>query len=210
MSYDIEGFRIEPLTPDRFDDLVAVLGKGGQRGCWCMYWLTPTTTQWREQTTGGANAENKAAMAAVVETGPPPGLIAYEGGAAVAWCRVMPRSLHPGLARSRTYSTELSEQGVWSLSCFVVRTPHRGRGLTSILTKAALEYARAGGASAVEVYPWDITERKDNATIYTGVASTFLRLGFAEVQRRSPERPMLRKVLDSDDGGAPGDAPPSF
>jgi hypothetical protein len=31
--------QVEPVTPDRWDDLVAVLGSsGGDGGCWDMFW----------------------------------------------------------------------------------------------------------------------------------------------------------------------------
>ena len=108
---------------------------------------------------------------------------------------VMPRSKLPGLARSRHFKTQLDTTDVWSLSCFVVRTKYRGRGLTAVLTTAAVEFARESGARALEVYPTDTEERKYPSVVYTGVASTFRRLGFTEVQRRAPGKPMMRLEL---------------
>ena len=34
-------------------------------------------------------------------------------------------------------------------------------------------------------------------SIYTGVASTFERLGFKEVQRKAPHKPMMRQELEA-------------
>ena len=84
---DIDGFTVEALTSGRFDDLGAVLGKGGIGGCWCMYWTTSTTAEWRENCRGGSTAPNKSGMPDLVATGPPPGLLAYHDGHPVARCR---------------------------------------------------------------------------------------------------------------------------
>lgn len=69
---------------------------------------------------------------------------------------------------------------------------HRGRGLTTVLTTAAIAFVREHGGTAIEVYPSDTTERMADPTLYTGRASTFSALGFAEVQRRAPHKPMMR------------------
>ncbi|MHA1553077.1 MAG: GNAT family N-acetyltransferase [Alphaproteobacteria bacterium] len=191
----IDGYEIAPVTPDRWDDLATVLGRSGMGGCWCMYWATPTTREWRAAAKGGSKAANRDALRALVDAGPPPGLIAYHDGKPAAWCRIMARSRLPGLARSRQYNTELATEGVWSLPCFVVRRQYRGRGLMTVLAKAAMELAREQGARTLEAYPWETDGGKAAAVIYTGVASTFLRLGFKEVQRKAPHKPMMQLSL---------------
>ncbi len=191
----VDGFDVEPLSPDRFEDFVAVLGQGGIGGCWCMYWIAPSSKAWGSGAVGGSTASNRKCFHALVEAGPPPGLIAYDHGAPVAWCRVMPRDRLPGLANSRYFKTDLDIEGVWALSCFVVKRSHRRCGLTSVLTHAAMSFVREHGGRVVEAYPWDTAEHRSDSTLYTGVASTFARLGFEEVQRRAPHRPMMRTAL---------------
>jgi GNAT superfamily N-acetyltransferase len=107
----------------------------------------------------------------------------------------MPRERLPGLARSRYFKTALDTEGVWSLPCFVVKRAHRGRGLTGVLIRAAAEFAREQGAEVLEAYPWDADAEMPASTIYTGVASTFARLGFEVVQRTAPHKPMMRLHL---------------
>jgi GNAT superfamily N-acetyltransferase len=189
---EIDGYSVELLTLERFNDLVTVLGRSGIGGCWCMYWTTPTTTIWREGTKGGATAPNRGKFLEVIETGPPPGLLAYSGDDPVAWCRVMERRRLPGLANSRFFRTDLNVDGVWSLACFVVRAGYRGQGLTEILSRAAIEYVGERGGGILEAYPWDTSEKKATSTVYTGLASTFERLGFDVVQRKAPHKPMMR------------------
>ncbi|MFN3145945.1 MAG: GNAT family N-acetyltransferase [Paracoccaceae bacterium] len=100
-----------------------------------------------------------------------------------------------GLDRSRFFRTDLPADGVWSLSCFRVRAGWRGRGLTRVLTEAALAFARTQGGSWLEVYPTDTDARRSPQAVYTGIASTFRALGFEEVQRLDPAKPMMRKAL---------------
>ena len=191
----IDGFDVQPFTPDRWNDFETVLGTSGIGGCWCTYWVHTSSKAWGEGCAGGKAAGNKAFFLDIVRNGRPPGLIAYESGEPIGWCRVMARSRLPGLANSRHFKTQLDITHTWSLSCFVVRTKHRGRGITTVLTKAAIEFARANGAEVLEVYPTDTEERKSPSIVYTGIASTFKRLGFVEVQRRAPNKPMMRLSL---------------
>ncbi len=191
----IDGFDVQPLTTDRWGDFETVLGASGIGGCWCTYWIHPSSKAWGDGCAGGRAAQNKALFMNIVRGGPPPGLLVYDAGSPIGWCRVTVRSRLPGLANSRHFKTELDTAGVWSLSCFVVRTKYRGRGLTAVLTKAAMEFARENGAETLEVYPTDTEERKSPSVVYTGIASTFRRLGFVEVQRRAPGKPMMRRSL---------------
>jgi GNAT superfamily N-acetyltransferase len=192
---EIDGYTLEPLTPGRFDDLATVLGKSGVSGCWCMYWTMPTTAVWSEGCKGGGTAPNRRAFLDIVEEGPPPGLLAYQDGIPVAWCRVVERRSLPGLANSRFFKTDLDIDGVWSLPCFVVRAPYRRRGLTEVLVRAAIEFVHDLGGSILEAYPWDTSESKPSSTVYTGLASTFERLGFEVVQRTAPHKPMMRLTI---------------
>jgi GNAT superfamily N-acetyltransferase len=194
-AMEIDGYTIEPLVSNRFEDLVKVLGPSGISGCWCMYWKTPTTAIWNEGCVGGAAAPNRESLIDIVEEGPAPGLLAYEDGEPVAWCRVVERRSLPGLANSRFFKTDLDIDGVWSLPCFVVRAPYRRRGLTAVLVGAAVEFVHDLGGSILEAYPWDTTESKPASTVYTGLASTFERLGFEVVQRSAPHKPMMRLTI---------------
>lgn len=190
----IDGYEFAPLNPARWDDFETVLGKGGISGCWCMYWLTDRGETFNRGTVGGSKGANKSAFRDIVEK-KPPGLLAYRDSTPVAWVRVMARSRHPGLARSRFFKTDEDTQGIWSLSCFVIRRQWRGQGLTEVLIHAAIRFARKGGAKVLEAYPTDTDVRLPASSIYMGRATTFRRLGFVECQRKAPHKPMMRLTL---------------
>ena len=100
----------------------------------------------------------------------------------------------PALDRSR-FLYSVDDQPVWSLSCFFVKAGHRRHGLSGLLIGAAMGQARAAGAAALEAYPWDTADRKSSTSIYTGRASIFAPLGFREIARRAPHRPIMRVDL---------------
>jgi GNAT superfamily N-acetyltransferase len=130
------------------------------------------------------------------------GLLAYDGGEPVGWVAVEPREAYPRLARSRTLAP-VDDAPVWSITCFFVARPHRGKGLTRALVEAAVRHAREHGARIVEAYPVIPRGERADAWMYHGSASTFLDLGFVEVARRSATRPIVRFVARGEGRRAP-------
>lgn len=185
---DIE---IAPLTPDRWPDFEAVMGpRGGAGGCWCMLWRLK-----KRDFDALKGDGNRDAMRNVVEDGPPPGLLAYDGGACVGWISVAPRSAFPRLETSRVMQP-VDDTPVWSVSCFLIAKGHRRRGVGVALLEAACGFARAHGATVVEGYP--VAPGKDgypDTYAWTGYDSVFRRAGFAEVARRSATRPIMRRSV---------------
>jgi GNAT superfamily N-acetyltransferase len=138
---------------------------------------------------------NKASMRSIVERGPPPGLLAFEGDLAKAWVQVTPREMLPWLYRTR-YLGPVDDLRVWSLSCFFVRRGYRWQGMTASLIKAALKFAKNGGAPALEAHPVDVKQPKATRNRFTGIASTFENAGFQVVLRRTLSRPIMRHYLE--------------
>jgi GNAT superfamily N-acetyltransferase len=137
-------------------------------------------------------AGNRRALRRLVAAGPPPGLLAYLGDEPVGWCAVEPRERYPVLDRSRTLA-RVDQKPVWSVTCFFVARPHRRRGVTAALLRAAVRHAAAGGARLVEGYPIAPgAAAMPDAFAWTGFAGTFARAGFREVARRSPTRAIMR------------------
>ena len=178
---------IRPLTPDLWPDLENLFGPlGACNGCWCMYWRIGAGYRRRPR------EDSRADFRGVVERGPPPGLIAFDGKLAVGWCQVTPRDALPFMNQVWRLR-RVDDKPVWSLSCLYVRKGYRRRGITAALIRAAMDAARTAGAPALEAYPFDAT-LSPSAT-GTGYASTFARLGFETVARRAPPRPIMRYVF---------------
>jgi GNAT superfamily N-acetyltransferase len=175
---------IRPLTADLWPAFADLLDQGGPAGrCWCM--APRIGAEYRRRPAAG----NRDDFRGIVRQGPPPGLLALRGATAVGWCQVAPREVLPALDRAwRT--RRVDDVPVWIIACFYVRKGHRRQGVTSALIAAAVDLARSAGAPAIEAFPLD-GDVSPSAT-GTGYASTFAAAGFAEVARRSPERPIMR------------------
>lgn len=90
----------------------------------------------------------------------------------------------------------VNDRPVWSIVCFFVAKPFRGKGLTEKLLRASVELVRKHGGKILEGYPVEPTKgRIPDAFAYTGVASAFRQAGFVEVLRRSKSRPIMRYTI---------------
>lgn len=180
---------VEPLTPERWDDLAALFETDRiTRDCWCM-WFRQTGPEFRRN----SGEPNRNAFQRIVEQGPPPGVLAYADGRPAGWCAIAPRSEYGRIQRSRMLAP-VDDRPVWSVTCFFIHEDARGSGLARALLDGAVALARDHGASLVEAYPVDPGERRiRNEDAYHGVASLFEKSGFEEVARRNERRPIMRK-----------------
>jgi len=159
---------------------------GAVGGCWCMYGRIGRAIRTNPR------EENKTTFREIVERGPPPGLLAFDGDIAVGWCQLTPRDALRRLDRTWRLK-RVDEVSVWALSCFLVRKVHHRRGVTSALIAAALSAAKRATAPALEADPLDAD--KTPSASGTGYASTLARAGFKTVVRRAPPRPIMRHDL---------------
>jgi molybdopterin converting factor subunit 1 len=182
---------VAPLTPRRWPDLEHLFGpRGACAGCWCM-WPRLRGPEFR----GGAGAGNKRRLRRLVREGPPPGLIGYVDSEPVAWCALAPRQAYARIEHSRTL-IPVDDKPVWSVVCFFVARPYRGRGLTVRMLREAIRYARRKGARILEGYPVDPTSEKTaDSFAWWGLAGAFQAAGFTEVRRCSRTRSIVRKLL---------------
>ena len=138
----------QPLTPDRWDDLVQLFGPGGaDGGCWCMYWRYT-----QAEYASSSRALNKVALRESVDQGRVPGLLAYKDGQPAGWCGVSPRASFARLVRSRNFPSE-APPPVWAIVCFFVAREQRAQGVAAALLTAAVDYAGQHGARSIEGYP---------------------------------------------------------
>ena len=185
------GMKFHALTPGRWDDLAALFGpRGACGGCWCMWWRMTRSDFMKKKGEG-----NRKALKRIVKAGETPGILAYADGQPVGWCAVAPREAYPTLARSRVLMP-VDERPVWSVTCFFVVKAFRRQGVTTRLLEAAAKFAKSRGARIIEGYPVESRKgRMPDVFAYTGLPSAFRQAGFAEVARRSPTRPIMRREL---------------
>jgi GNAT superfamily N-acetyltransferase len=177
----------QPVTPHEWSDLETLFMEHGiQNGCWCMYWRIP-----RQECQHNYGEGNKGFLKQIIDSGKVPGILAYLKGKPVGWCSVAPREDFPVVLRSPTLKP-MDDQPVWSIVCFFVSKPYRNSGLTHLLIKAAIEYAKQNGARIIEAYPIDIHAKYIEYERYSGLTTTYEKEGFKEAFRRSKRRPIMR------------------
>jgi GNAT superfamily N-acetyltransferase len=178
----------KPVTADEWADLQTLFADTGpQNGCWCMYWRVK-----RAEFHANFGEPHKQALRKIIEAGNVPGILAYHHERPVGWCAIAPRSEFPTLDRSPTLK-KVDDEPVWSIVCFFVSRPYRRQGITRALIEAAIAYAGDHGAMIIEAYPLIAANTPySHYELYTGAISTFEKIGFREVVRRSPRRAILR------------------
>ncbi|MEQ7129533.1 GNAT family N-acetyltransferase [Actinopolymorpha sp. B11F2] len=194
--------RIVPASEAASDDLQAVFSTGEGRQCQCQFFkldneewrfsvgVEERTERLREQTSCGDTEARSTS-----------GMVAYLEGEAVGWCAVGPRTAYPRLRRMRVpwagRDESRTDDGVWAVTCFVVRRGYRGRGIGSALARASIDFARDRGARAVEGYPivTQPGEEVGSAALYVGSRNLFATAGFREVSRPTSRRAVMRVEL---------------
>jgi GNAT superfamily N-acetyltransferase len=187
---------VVPLTPHRIADLATLLDQGGDpKWCWCASFRVRSRDDFRR-----TPAQNRALLEAVTDRGPAPGLMAYRDERVVGWVSLAPRTDYERLTTSRVLAP-VDDRPVWSIVCFVVGRRERGQGIATALLDAAIDHARAQGATTIEAYPADTSDgRIAAAHAYKGTLSMFERAGFTVVARRQANattavRPIVRLDL---------------
>lgn len=188
---------IVPANEAPWNDLAAIFGTSDYPAkCLCQRlkvvgWIWRDSTQLQRtemlrQQTGCGDPEATATS----------GLVGYLGGEPVGWVAVEPRVAYPKLRTSplpwRGRAEDKDDDGVWAVTCFVVRKGYRGRGLTYPLARATIDFARSRGARALEAYPI-ITQPGKEITwgeAHVGARQVFEDAGFTEVSH-----PTLRRVV---------------
>ncbi len=106
----------------------------------------PTWDGWGER----SDAENAGLRDALCAAGEYDGLLAYDGARPVGWCQVGPRDR---LAKLVSQLSLAPDPATWAVSCFLVASSHRRRGVARALLDAAIAAAREAGRDASRGVP---------------------------------------------------------
>ncbi len=184
----VSDLTIRRVTPSRMDDLARVQSGGWGSGCWCMY---PRLTPKMERALPGpgiTSEKRRRAMTALARRRTAPGLLAYRGSEVIGWVAVAPR---PELGRvdASKATPRVDDAPVWVIPCITVRRRERGRGVAVALIRAAVAYAAAHGAPAVEAYPRAGGGRVQDDYAFFGTERLFRKAGFRVIRQPLPNRP---------------------
>lgn len=154
-----------------------------------MWWRREKGENWD----ANKGARNRRRFKLLVENGEANGILALQGKTPVGWCAFGPRLDFPALARARTLKCDDAER-VWCINCLFVLRGYRRQGIGEGMVAAAVEAMRAAGAEIIEAYPVKPPKggAMPDAFAYTGLPTTFKRLGFRAVGSRAHSRQRMR------------------
>jgi GNAT superfamily N-acetyltransferase len=178
---------IVELTPDTWPSLEKLFGANKTvGGCWCCWFMRPP----KEVDANWGEGNKKHLREKVGRI--PLGLLAMEDGDPVGWVAVSPRSTYPRLDNSKITQSDAGPD-TWSVTCFFVYRTARRQGLSVTLLNAAVDYARAKGATTIEGHPVDTEgKRRPSGDLYHGTLAMFQAAGFTLVERRGAHRALVR------------------
>ncbi|MFF3027221.1 GNAT family N-acetyltransferase [Microbacterium sp. NPDC057944] len=191
--------RIVPANQAGWDDLQSIL-TGSAARCQCErqrlgdgdWWNMPVEER-RDLLRGESHCGDPRAAETI-------GLVAYLGDDAVGWCAVDRRSVYGRLRGSsvpwKGRDEDKNDDGVWAIACLIVRPGFRRRGLTYPMVVAAVDHARAQGATAIEGYPL-LTGGSTVSwgEMNVGAVGPFAAAGFTEVSHPTTRRVVMRLDL---------------
>ena len=190
---------VVPASEATWEDLRAVFGtRGDPSRCYCQRYKMQPGESW-----ASFPAEERAhRLRMQTDCGHPEsdatsGLVAYLDGEPVGWCALEPRPAYPRLLLKTRVpwegrSEDKADDGIWAVTCFVTRTGFRRRGISRVLARAAVDFARDRGARALEGYPM-LTEPGQEimpVELHVGTRDAFAAAGLTEVSH-----PTLRRVV---------------
>ena len=192
-----------PANEASWDDITAIFGTGDYPGrCLCQRYkaagrIGRATT--REQRSAMLREQTACGQPGARATS---GLVGYLGDDPAGWVAVEPRTAYPKLATSRVVwrgrDEDKDDDGVWAVTCFVVRKGYRRRGLTYPLARAAIDFARDRGACALEGYPIVAPPGTEIpwGDAHVGTRQIFEEAGFTQVSHPTPRCVVMRLDFD--------------
>lgn len=198
MTHTGTGISVVPANEAGWDDLQTVLGSRGIASrCQCQRFKLHR----RESFAGFPVEERVDRLREQTNTGDPAadttsGLVAYLDGEPAGWCAVEPRTAYRGLLRNNRVPWEgrtedKADGSVWAVTCLFTRVGFRRRGISGALALAAVDFARARGARALEGYPIDSSNAMLEELL-VGTPQVFADAGFVEVSRPTARRLVMR------------------
>jgi len=199
MAPDASEFSTRELTKATLPDFERLFEKHPAPGaymCWCLYhhgvryWAVSKGPQARAKKA----ARNRRQKRELVETGRSHGILVYSNGDPVGWCQYGSREELPRFDKRSTQglAAKSDMKRLWRITCFVVDTKYRRRGVASFALKAALEAIRKKGGGLVEAYP---IVRWEAYTKYLGTVAMFQKEGFKVAAQFGNSNVVMRRRI---------------
>jgi GNAT superfamily N-acetyltransferase len=169
-----------------------------QGGCWCIFYQRAKPLR-RGTTSEEWKRKNRKDKRALVREGRSHAILVYEGKTPIGWCQYGSQEELPRIDARRTYrkvAPSVGDTKLWRITCFFVDPRHRGRGVSKLALRAALESIRRQGGGVVEAYP--VVSGKMAAVPewrWFGTPGMFRKEGFLTVASLGTSGVLMRKTI---------------
>lgn len=175
-SLMVDGFRIEPLSPqtwEAFADL-AERHNGVWGGCWCTYFHAFPDPPERKEL---GNREFKHRL---VEQGRAHAALVFDGDVAVAWAQYGTVEELRNIQHRKEWERTAVRQPDFRITCLFVDREYRRKGVAAVAVRGALGLIAAAGGGLVESYPHDLPPGKKTSAsfLYNATRTMYAGLGF--------------------------------
>lgn len=164
------------LSNDTWSGFVSLMSTDSQCSeCWCLNHREPAGCA------TGLPAQQK--MKELLALGRVHGLLAYQNEECIGWIAIDPMSELRG--HDCQASGKVDE---WSIHGLFVKEGFRGRGISTGLINAAIDYAKAKGAKIISAFPIPLENRDKfppNEAEFSGRISSYIKAGFKPVSKSS-------------------------
>jgi GNAT superfamily N-acetyltransferase len=173
---EVEGYRIEPLTPDTWPAFAAMIERssGLFTGCWCVHFhCHPDPPDRRE-------IGNRAFKQRLVEEGRAHAALVFDGDDAVAWAQYGSVEELGNIHHRKEWERTVERAPDHRITCVNVDRRHRRHGLAEVAVRGALALIAEAGGGRVESYPHDLPpDKKMSASfLYNATRTMYERIGF--------------------------------
>ena len=167
---------IRPLTPETFDDFVALVERNGGMfaGCWCTK-FHPDCAKKDE-----SRDSRRALKERLVADGDAHAALVYDGDRAVAWAQYGTPEELPSIHHRKEYLATAERLPEYRITCILVERTQRHQGLAAVALRGALDLIAQVGGGVVEGYPHDTggVRKKNSSFLYNGTRTMYEREGF--------------------------------
>ncbi len=179
------------INPQLWPSIKKLFGETGAcGGCWCQSWRTAKDEKWDKIKGNTAKKRFRAQILA----GKAHGIVAFDGKEPIGWCAFDKRTDYLRLDRAPSLKCDDADI-VWSLPCFFVKKDYRKTGISGLMLGEALKTMKKLGAKIAEGYPQKPRGDMPPPFVWTGLYSTFQKLGFKPASDKMIGKIRTRKIL---------------
>jgi len=186
----MQSFNTQPLNTATWDAFAKLVEKsnGVWGGCWCMGFHEEG---FGKERSAEKNKHNKECR---VRKGTAHAALVFDGDNAIGWCQFGKPEELPRIKMKKEYETKIKDQPDWRITCFFVGKKYRGKGISEIALKGALQEIVNLGGGIVESYPEEIANKKTSSSfLYNSSLGIFERNGFERIERLGKNHWVVQK-----------------